>query len=601
MICAASTSPAQTCSNPPCIDLSTQVRGVLSPSNGGTGSTSGSTSRFNGQFIVDGNTYASLGAAWNAAAAAANATGQNQVVQLGVGTYNVSSTLTEPSNGACVSVLGTASPTQQANSGVPATTINVTASIGDLFFLGNAAQAQGCTFRNLNILGNKNITHAFELQYFRGLSFENVAVNDTTDTGILLGEASGGHQSFFDMRNVTVSYSASSFTPASRPNYGVQLQPTTIDSNIDTLYVRNAQTAALYNQGAGIHTAHLHGFGYPYTCTTAPCNNHETNAGAADASYASDFVVVDTGGAGNTYLDSYLDSPAKAAFNLSKNGVVITSGYLEWPDTTSFPNANLAWVQSSFTSNLVINNIGCLNMNPTQAGAPSSPAGASGVWISYFASQGLPPSLSSVSDLAGCGDFYQTRNNSRQTVFDVNGNNSSNTNLGPNHGVTPKVLAFPLASQADEGNYESECFSGADSATGDIYYGGPTGAQSTFAVRCNGTLHLAGGLQTSAVSVTANTTLAYWNKNVMANASSGAITLTLPSCFTPMPDGLTPTGMEITVYKTESSANPVTLATTSGQTINYQGTNYTSGSLSLTTSRYALTLVCGSDSNWYAR
>lgn len=329
------------------------------------------------------------------------------------------------------------------------------------------------------------------------------------------------------------------------------------------------------------------------------CNNYsDTSATDPAASFATNYVVLDNGGGGNSYIDTYMDSPAIAAFDLEANGVVVEGGHIQWPELTSFPNANLASVQNTMTSNLIIANVGCSAMSAT-AGAPSSPAGSTGVWISYFGTDGEPPSFSSVSNLAGCGTFYQTRNNSRQTVFDVTTNNSSNTNFGSS-GETPKVITFPLNAQANEGGNESECFAGPDSETGDIYYGGEPASPSSFVVRCNGTIHGGGGLQTGAVSVSSATTLAYTNKNVMANASSAAFTLTLPSCFTPMPDGITPTGMELTIYKTDSSANAVTLATTSSQTITYNGTSYASGGLALGSSLHELTLVCGADSNWYA-
>jgi hypothetical protein len=105
-----------------------------------------------------------------------------------------------------------------------------------------------------------------------------------------------------------------------------------------------------------------------------------------------------------------------------------------------------------------------------------------------------------------------------------------------------------------------------------------------------------GGLQTAAVSLTGATTLTVDNKNVMANASGSAFTLTLPSCYTAMADGLTPIGTELTIIKTDASANAVTLATVSSETINYLGSasaTYVIGSAG------GVTMVCGSDNNWY--
>lgn len=565
------------------------------------------TSQFNGEIMVDGVVYATLDGAWQAALRAAANTNRNQTIRLGAGNYFLQSGKSEPLNGTCVSVVGSAAPGQNDGTAIsgnifPASTVINYGGTGTMIFsfstVSGARQVEDCTFRDLNIVTTGNGGSAFFLTNMRGLTIENVTVNDagfstSPSAAVVIGDGSAD-MTEFNIRNLTVSYSASHWTPASRPHYGVYLNTNATDGLIDGLYVRNAQQSALYNAGSGLRARNIHGFGFPYTCTTGPCNNTtETNPGAADASYASNFVVQDYGTGGNVYTDTYIDSPAEAGFDVGANGVAILGGHIQWPELVSFPNANLAWVESAVTSNLIIANIGCTQMSST-AGAPSSPAGNTGVWISYFGTAGQPPSFSSVSNLAGCGTFYAQRQNARQTVFDVNGNNSSNTNFGST-GETPKVLAFPLSTSAAEGTYEAEQFTG---GLGDLYYGGFKGQPSSYAVRPNGTIHAGGGLQTNAVSVTSATSLTYVNKNVMANASAGAFTITLPSCFTPMEDGLVPLGMEMTIYKVDSGANAVTLATTSSQTINYQGVTASTLVISTAGSR---TLVCGSDSNWYAR
>ncbi|HKO13001.1 MAG TPA: hypothetical protein VJV22_13590, partial [Acidobacteriaceae bacterium] len=137
--------------------------------------------RINGEVTVDGTTYATLNAAWSAAVAQAVSTGQNQTVRLGPGTYPVTATLTEPTNGACVNLLGSSGTTMNADSSQVATTLSVPNALnGDVFFLGNANQAQGCTFKDFNVLAAGHATHGFELQWFRGLLIDNVTVNDTT-------------------------------------------------------------------------------------------------------------------------------------------------------------------------------------------------------------------------------------------------------------------------------------------------------------------------------------------------------------------------------------------------------------------------------------
>ncbi len=558
------------------------------------GGVSGAT--VNGEITVDGTTYTTLTAAWNAAVSQANTTGQNQTIRLGPGMFPVTATLAEPTNGACVSLIGSAAPTVTANNANASTVVTVTSSLGgDLFSLQNTAgsQAQSCTFRNLMILANKKANHGFNLQWFRGLYIDDVTVNDTTQDAFYLGESGGTHQANFEMRNVTVSYSASTFTPASRPNYGLNLQSTVLDSFVQNLLVRNALQAAVYNAGGGTTFELIHGFGYPYTCTSAPCNNTETNMGAADASWATNYEVVDTGSGGNMYFNTYMDSPAIAAFDLRSNGVQVNGGHIQWPETTSFPNATFAEVEATVNSNLVISNVDCLNMSNT-AGIPGSPAGNTGVWISYMGANGSTPSYSSVSNLAGCGQYVQQRVSARQTAFDATGNNSSNTNYGSGQaGVTPKVFVTPLSSQANEGGVEVENFSGGQ---GDSFYSGISGQASNFAVMADGAVRHT-GVQTSAVFATSSTTLTKANHIVLANASSGAFTLTLPSCYTAMPDGLRPVGMEFTIVKTDNTSNAVQLTTTSGETINVAGSSATTYSL---TGGGGLTVACGPDSNYYS-
>jgi hypothetical protein len=242
---------------------------------------------------------------------------------------------------------------------------------------------------------------------------------------------------------------------------------------------------------------------------------------------------------------------------------------------------------------MVISNVDCLNMSNT-AGIPASPAGATGVWISYMAANGSSPSYSSVSNLAGCGQYVQQRVAARQTAFDTAGNNSSNMNYGSGQaGETPKVFVTPLSSQANEGGVEVENFAGGQ---GDPYFSGFTGQASNFAVMADGTVKHT-GLQTSAVIATASTALTKANHIVLANASAGGFTVTLPSCYTAMPDGLKPTGMEFTIVKTDTSGNAVQLASSGGQTINVLGSSSTTYSLAVAG---GLTLACGPDSNYYS-
>lgn len=540
------------------------------------------TASMNGEIMVDGNTYSTLNAAWNAAVNAANSTGHNQTVRLGPGTFNVTSTLNEPANGSCVNLVGSGGASNAADSAVSATTLNVAANLGgDVIFLGNTAQPQGCTFRDFTILANTNATHGLELQWFRGLLAENVTVNDTSSDGIVLGEegAGSGHQSSFLLRNITVSYNASTFSPASRPAYGVHIQQTAIDSRLDTILVRNAKVASVYNEGTGNTGYLVHGFGYPYSCALAPCSNTASDPGAANASYATNYVIYDTGGAGSTWTDTYADSPAIAAFYIGANGSSFHGGHIQWPDLTSFPSANLAYVSSSVTNGMEIADIGCLGMS------------SSVNWITYASASGVPPTFASVHHLTGCGNYAEALEPETTTGF--TGGGASNN--APGNSAVATVWASPKAATSNYEAYSAQLYNGYQT---DIFEGHIAGQNPFFNITYQGTVRSQGGIALSTIINTASSlTLTAANKNVIANAQSGAQTITLPSCFTQWPDKAPPTGEEFTVMKSDGSANTVTVTTTNSQQIHYQGAENTSLTISAPGVR---TLLCGPDASWYA-
>ena len=534
----------------------------------------------NGEISVDGVIYPTLNSAWSAAVSATNSSGANQTVRLGPGAFAITATLTEPTNGACVNLIGSGGTTISAGSS-SATTLSVTTNLGgDAFYLGNAAQAQGCTFKDFVLLAAQKATHGFEFQWFRGLLIDNVTVNDTTAEGILLGEetTTSGHQANFLLRNVTVSYNASLFTPASRPQYGVHIQKTGIDSHLDDILIRNALTASVYNEGTGNTGYLIHGFGYPYTCTTAPCSNSATSSSAANASYATSYVIYDVGGSGSVWTDTYADSPAIAGFYFGTNGIAAHGGHIQWPDLTSFPSANLVYVSASVTNNLLLADIDCLSMNTAVT------------WITYAGSSGAPPTFASVHHLTGCGNYYQSLEPAVTTGF-----SSGGANINDPSGAVPRLWATPLSSASNEAVYAAQMYTGYQ---GDIFQGHFSGVNPFFNVTYQGTIKTGGGIALSTVINTASTlTLTNANKNVIANAASGAQTLTLPSCYTAWPDKATPTGLELTIVKPDTSSNAVTVQTVSSQSINYAGASATSLVISSAGKR---TLVCGPDYNWYA-
>jgi hypothetical protein len=491
--------------------------------------------------------------------------------------------MSEPANGVCVSVIGSAGTTMGANVANVATVLNVTSNLnGDVFFLGNSTLTEGCTFKDLTIIGNKNAVHGFEFQWPRGLLIDNVNVNDVTAEGILLGEESniGVHQAGSLLRNVTVSYSTNNFTPATRPQYGIHLQKTAMDSYMNTIIVRNAQTAAVFNEGTGNMGYGVHGFGYPYTCTGAPCSNTAAASSASNASYASSYVIYDTGGAGSVWTDTYADSPAVAAFYIGANGVEIHGGHVQWPELNSFPTANLATVSAAVTNNLMISDFDCLGMSTTVN------------WINFASAGGVPPTFSSVHHLTGCGNYYQAIEPATTTGF--SGGGASNN--APSSGQVATVWVAPkAASGANYSAYSAQLYSG---YTTDLFEGHVAAANPFFNITYQGTIRSQGGIMLSTVLNTAATlALTTANKNVIANAAGGAQTLTLPSCYTAMPDKQSPTGMELTIVKSDTSTNAVTLQTVSAQTINYQGAVAQSLVIAAVGKR---TLLCGPDNNWYA-
>jgi hypothetical protein len=375
-----------------------------------------------------------------------------------------------------------------------------------------------------------------------------------------------------------VSYSSGAFTPDNRSAYGIHLQKTAIDSHLDDIVVRNALTAAVYNEGTGNTGYLIHGFGYPYTCSTAPCSNSASSGSASNASYATSYVIYDTGGSGSVWTDTYVDSPAVAGFYVGANGVAIHGGHIQWPDVTSFPAANLAYVASNVTNNLLIADVDCLEM-------------AAGVnWITYAGSSGNPPTYASVHHLTGCGNYYQALEPAEVTGF-----SSGGANINDPTGAVPRVWSTPVASASSYPAYSAQMYTGYQ---GDAFQAHFSGVNPFFNITWQGTIRSSGGLALSTIINTASTlALTAANKNVIANAASGAQTITLPSCYTPLPDKASPTGLEFTIIKSDTSSNAVTLQTVSSLNINDNGVSAQTLAIGSAGKR---TLICGPDYNWYA-
>jgi hypothetical protein len=101
----------------------------------------------------------------------------------------------------------------------------------------------------------------------------------------------------------------------------------------------------------------------------------------------------------------------------------------------------------------------------------------------------------------------------------------------------------------------------------------------------NSDIFINGALATKITTITANTTLNNTYHIILANASSGAITITLPSA----PNC---TGRQYIIKKIDSSTNAVIIMPQSGQTIDGQS------SINLTTQN-DLRRIVSSGTNWY--
>lgn len=326
--------------------------------------TTGILNNFNGYIMVGGVTYSTLNAAWTAAVAATVSSGQNQTIFLGPGVFPVTATMAEPTTGGlCVSVVSLNSIETLLAGG---TTLNVTTNLGGpVFSLLNSGgtPANGCVFQGLNVNMNLNATSGMIFQYNKGLVVRSDSFVDSTGTALLFGSSSGTDQNNIHIEDVSISYQSGSFQPNARPAFGMDLQATTHDSYFENILIRNALTAGVHisSGSGGNHFIHLHGFGFPYTCTTPPCINNATNRTNANASYATNYVAQDAG-ANEAYTDTYIDSPAISGFDVQASKINIKGGTAFWLDGVSFPSANVATIESTATFAISISDINTSNL-----------------------------------------------------------------------------------------------------------------------------------------------------------------------------------------------------------------------------------------------
>jgi hypothetical protein len=211
-------------------------------------------------------------------------------------------------------------------------------------------------------------------------------------------------------------------------------------------------------------------------------------------------------------------------------------------------------------------------------------------WITYAGTAGDPPTFSSVHHLTGCGNYYEALEPAVTTGF-----SSGGANIDDPSGAVPRVWATPLAAASSDAAFDAQMYTGYE---GDAYQAHFSGANPFFNITYQGTIRSSGGLALSTIVNTASTlTLTAANKNVIANAASGAQTITLPSCYAALPDKAAPTGLEFTIIKSDTSSNAVTLETVSSENINYLGVSAQTLAIAAAGKR---TLVCGPDYNWYA-
>jgi hypothetical protein len=316
--------------------------------------------------------------------------------------------------------------------------VSSTASIyPNLFFNGDEAKANSCTFKDLTIEANALVNHAFEFIWPNPIFIDMTSVNETLGDGIVIGEESqaAGHNANFHINRVWVSWlaTAAGFTPAVRPNYGIHYRATAYDSEDYNVAVRNALIAGTWDEGADNTHYYTHNFGYPFVCSAPPCNNRATTAFGSTSSWAGDFAIKDSGNA-NRWVAPTLDSPAVAGADFAHANTLMLGGLYETLDPgTNFPNTHVVELDNTLGNYQSSSIFGftCLS-NPSSG--------------NFVFGVPVPTGIFSLLGTSGCANYIAEGTNSGSfsvgggTLYELHTNYFSNL-LSPRLDTTPRINA----------------------------------------------------------------------------------------------------------------------------------------------------------------
>ncbi len=504
-------------------------------------------STINGYITVDGTVYTTLNLAWTAAAAICTTPPgslTSPTIVLGPGVYTISAPLVEPETTDCgVNLVGSGDGINDTSI-VPSTTFTTPSAV--IYKGATYISNSGLTFRGFTIecspyvSGTGYVTYAnygIWLQWARFTRIVDVNIQDcgTSAAGenLALGEDSSpsGHAFGGNLYNVNSSYNESIYTgpglipPATGPippAYGIEFKSTALDSNLLVSTVKNAQTASFVFQAgtSDIKTFALHGYGY---------------ANSGTGPYRPQYVIQDFGSQ-NVRDSPILDTFREAGIDMEGTYNPVVNPTYEWsvtPDTSSYlfeVGTNAKWDK----------------MLDGQCHALS---GSGMVSSAYLFKDGHTVSV------APAGWTYQAPS---ACLFSYEWEDTST--FGRSHNYTTYAAGatftlFDLYIRNKSGSSGSHnpllVF---DSSTNVLLKTDDYGDLTT------------GSLATSTITFTSSGSVANGTGTAFGNATSGAITITLPTCSTS--SAPTTGGRQIVVQKTDSSGNNVTVAASGAQTIN---------------------------------
>jgi hypothetical protein len=341
----------------------------------------------NGDIFVDGVVNTTINAAWTACQNKA----ANCALQVGAGTFALTTTLTEPETAYSTSIFGR---------GSDKTVIQATAAMTNMLFKANTVVGapfiiQGVTFQ-CNNSSTINAQNGVKLQWARYVILNDVKVINCGTMDIDLGEDTGTtHQFGGVFYNLQTDYNEGVFTgPAggggpTPPAFGIQTRASVVDSKFYGMVLRNAHTASLHNDGGAITFYDVHGFGF---------------SAVNYLSYIPSYIIEESG-VNNNWYGTYADSPNVAAIHFTAAGpnAVINDGFLGgnlyWNPTVNgspvtYPSTDaIMQVDGAATGDLKFSGFSCFNLPNTSNFLIG--AGSLGARVRY-------------DDISGCSTTFMT-------------------------------------------------------------------------------------------------------------------------------------------------------------------------------------------------